>query len=220
VRDIKQITSMILQTLTVGSGAANCYIVGSEKSKDGIIIDPGADAEVIIRAVRRLELNINLIVATHGHVDHIGALEEVKQAVKAPFALHASEAPILSDVNKYLASRFGVRLAHLPKPDMLLNEGDIINVGEFSFKVLHTPGHSPGGISLLGNGVVFSGDTLFNCGIGRTDYPWGDYNLLIENIRTKLMTLPDKTVVLSGHGPETTIGAERSGNPFFSNLII
>ena len=211
---------MILQMLAVGPFASNCYIVGSEKTKDGIIIDPGADPEAIDNAVRRLELKINLIVATHGHADHLGALGQVKQAIKAPFALHTDEASTLPEVGKYISALFGVRLAPLPAPDKLLNEGDIIKVGEFNFKVLHTPGHSPGGISLVGNGVVFSGDTLFNYGIGRTDFPGGDYDVLMESIRTKLMTLPDKTVVLSGHGPETTIGAERRGNPFARDWTI
>ena len=205
---------MILQMLTVGSFGSNCYIVGSEKTKEGIIIDPGADPEDIISAVRRLELKITMIIATHGHVDHVGALGEVKQAFKVPFALHADEAPTLPEVSKYISTLFGMQLAPLPAPDKLLNEGDIIKVGEYSFKVLHTPGHSPGGISLAGNGVVFSGDTLFNYGIGRTDFPGGSYDVLMESIKTKLMTLPDKTIVLSGHGPETTIGAERRGNPW------
>jgi hydroxyacylglutathione hydrolase len=161
-----------------------------------------------------------LIVATHGHADHLNALHKVKQDIKAPFAIHTSEAAVLPEINNYISSLYGVRLAHLPEPDTLLNEGDIIDVGEFSFRVLHTPGHSPGGICLLGHGVVFSGDTLFNCGIGRTDYPWGDNDVLIDNIRTKLMTLPDTTVVLSGHGPETTIGAERMGFQCASYLTI
>ena len=205
---------MILQMLVVGPFGSNCYVVGSEKTKEGIIIDPGADAEAIIDMVHKLGLNITLIVATHGHADHLGALSQVKEATKAPFALHADEAPTLPKISKYISSMFGVRLAPLPPPDRLLHEGDTIKVGELSLKVLHTPGHSPGGISLVGHGVVFSGDTLFNYGIGRTDFPDGDYDALMESIRTKLMTLPDKTVVLSGHGTETTIGAERKGNPF------
>jgi len=211
---------MILQMLVVGPFGSNCYVVGSEKTKDGIIIDPGADAEGIVNAVRKLELKINLIVATHSHADHLGALGQVKEAFKAPFALHADEAATLPEVGKYISTLFGMRLPPLPTPDKLLNEGDIIKVGELSFKVLHTPGHSPGGISLAGNGVVFSGDTLFNYGIGRTDFPGSSYEALMESIRTKLMTLPDKTIVLSGHGPETTIGAERRGNPWARDWTI
>jgi len=205
---------MILQMLVVGPFGSNCYVVGSEKTKEGIIIDPGADPEAILQAVRELELKITMIIVTHGHADHTGGVGEVKKATKAPFALHTDEVPGLHEISKYITTLFGTRLAPLPAPDKLLNEGDIIKVGEFNFKVLHTPGHSPGGISLAGNGVVFSGDTLFNYGIGRTDFPGCSYDVLMESIRTKLMTLPDKTVVLSGHGPETTIGAERKGNPF------
>ncbi len=214
------IVTMILQMLTVGSFGSNCYIVGSEKTKEGIIIDPGADAESIIQAVRKLELKITMIIATHSHVDHVGALSEVKEALKAPFAMHADDAQGLPEVGKYLTMMFGVKMSPLPAPDKFLSEGEIIKVGEFSFKVLHTPGHSPGGISLAGNGVVFSGDTLFNYGIGRTDFPGCSYDGLMESIRTKLMTLPDKTIVLSGHGPETTIGAERKGNPWARDWTI
>jgi glyoxylase-like metal-dependent hydrolase (beta-lactamase superfamily II) len=212
--DGEKAISMILRMLVVGPFGSNCYVAGSERTEEGIIIDPGANAEAIIDMVRKLGLNITLIVATHGHVDHLGALNEVKGATKAPFAMHAGEAAMLPKISKYVSSVFGVRLASLPPPDRLLHEGDIIKVGELSFRVLHTPGHSPGGISLAGQGVVFSGDTLFNYGIGRTDFPDGDYDVLMESIRTKLMTLPDNTVVFSGHGPKTTIGAERRGNPF------
>jgi hydroxyacylglutathione hydrolase len=205
---------MILQMLTVGPFGSNCYIVGSEKTKEGIIVDPGADAEAIIQAVQKLELKITMIIVTHAHADHMGALNEVKKALKAPYALHAEDAAALPEVGKYLPMILGIKMDPLPAPDKLLNEGDIIKVGEYSFKVLHTPGHSPGGISLAGNGVVFSGDTLFNFGIGRTDFPGCSYDELMKSIGTKLMALPDKTIVLSGHGPETTIGAERKGNPW------
>jgi hydroxyacylglutathione hydrolase len=211
---------MILQMLTVGPFASNCYIVGSEKTKEGIIVDPGADAETIISEVRKLELKITMIIATHAHADHMGALSEVKKALKAPFALHAEDATALPEVGKYLPMLLGIEMPPLPPPDKLLNEGDIIKVGELSFKVLHTPGHSPGGISLAGNGVVFSGDTLFNYGIGRTDFPGCSYDALMNSIRTKLMTLPDKTIVLSGHGPETTIGIERRSNPWARDWTI
>lgn len=211
---------MILQMLTVGPFGSNCYIVGSEKTKEGIIIDPGAEPEAILNAVRDLELKITMIVVTHGHADHTAAVGEVKKAFNVPFAVHADEVSGLHEVSKYIPTLFGTKMAPLPAPDKLLNEGDIIKVGEFSFKVLHTPGHSPGGISLAGNGVVFSGDTLFNYGIGRTDFPGSSYDALMESIRTKLMTLPDKTIVLSGHGPETTIGMERRSNPWARDWTI
>jgi glyoxylase-like metal-dependent hydrolase (beta-lactamase superfamily II) len=205
---------MILQMLAVGPFASNCYIVGSEKTKEGIIIDPGAEPETILDEVRKLGLKITMIVATHGHVDHIGGVADVKKATQAPFAMHADDVAALPEVSKHLSMLFGTHMNPPQSVDKLLNEGDIIKVGEYSFKVLHTPGHSPGGISLAGNGVVFSGDTLFNYGIGRTDFPGCSYDALMDSIRTKLMTLPDETIVLSGHGPDTTIGTERHGNPW------
>ncbi len=205
---------MILEMLAVGPFGSNCYIVGSEKTKEGIVIDPGADPGTILEEINKIGLKITMIVATHCHVDHVGGVGDIKKATKAPFAMHDLDAKILPGVNQQISAMFSMGFVPVPAPDKLLKEGDIIKAGEFSFKVLHTPGHSPGGISLAGHSVVFSGDTLFNYGIGRTDFPGCSYDDLMESIREKLMTLPDKTIVLSGHGPETTIGAERKSNPW------
>ena len=206
---------MIIKALVVGPFASNCFIVGSEKTKQGIIIDPGADPKNILRTVRDLDLSIVFIVATHNHIDHIGALRPVKDETGAAFAVHEADAkgalPAL--VGRMMGLMMG-SLKSPPQPDRLLKDGDIIEAGDLKFKVLHTPGHTPGGISLLCNGVVFSGDTLFNLGIGRTDMSGGDYGKLMESIATKLMVLPDDTVVYPGHGPETTIGTEKKWNPF------
>ncbi|HUV51978.1 MAG TPA: MBL fold metallo-hydrolase [Dehalococcoidia bacterium] len=206
---------MIIKALVVGPFASNCFIVGSEKTKQGIIIDPGADPKNILRTVRDLDLSIVLIVATHNHIDHIGALRPVKDATGATFAVHEADAKgaLPAVVGRMMGLMMG-SLKSPPQPDRLLKDGDIIEAGDLKFKVLHTPGHTPGGISLLCNGVVFSGDTLFNLGIGRTDMSGGDYGKLIESIATKLMVLPDDTIVYPGHGPETTIGAEKKWNPF------
>ena len=190
---------MIIEKLDVGPFASNCYIVSAESNKEGIIIDPGADATQILGTVKDLGLKVKLIVLTHGHMDHIGALREVKEATDAEVAIHADDA-------KFLQA--------LPPPEQLLKGGDSIDIGDLHFLVLHTPGHTPGGISLLGEGVVFTGDTLFNFGIGRTDTAGGSYSQLMNSIHTKLMILPDKTVVYPGHGPATTIGTEREWNPF------
>ena len=207
---------MILKMMAVGPVAANCYIVGSEKTRQGIVIDPGDDGDRIVAEIKKMGLTITSIVATHGHFDHVGAIKEVKDATKAAFAIHTDDAEAARQSSEMVASMFGVKVEAPPEPDRLLKEGDVIEVGEYSFKVLHTAGHSQGGICLVGHGIVFTGDTLFNLGIGRTDFPGGDYDQLIGNIKKKLMTLPDETVVFSGHGPKSTIGAERRMNSFLT----
>ncbi len=206
---------MILKNLVVGPLSSNCYIVGSEASKEGMIIDPGDEAEVILSSVKDLGLEIRSIVLTHGHIDHIGALKEVKEATGAEVAIHADEAKSLP--KQALSTLLGLSYPTPLPPDRLLNDGDSLDIDDLHFLVLHTPGHSPGGICLLGQGVVFSGDTLFNYGIGRADLPGSNYSQLMNSIHTRLMTLPDTTTVYPGHGPETTIGTERSGNPFLQN---
>ncbi len=203
---------MILKKLIAGPFGTNCYIVGSEATKEGMIIDPGAEAEEILKSVGDLGLAIKSILITHGHIDHIGALKEVKEATGAEVAIHTDDAPYLEE--RPLTALVGLNYPDCPHPDRLLKGGDSLDIGDLHFLVLHTPGHSPGGVCLLGHGVVFSGDTLFNYGIGRTDFPGGNYNQLMNSIHTKLMILPDNTMVYPGHGPDTTISAERQGNPF------
>ncbi|MFC2022503.1 MBL fold metallo-hydrolase [Chloroflexota bacterium] len=207
---------MIIETLEVGPFASNCYIVGAESNKEGMIIDPGAGANNILKKVEDLGLEVKLIVLTHAHMDHVGALKEVKEATGAAVAIHADDAEPLQARNPLSAifrlSRLSLQ-APLP-PNRLLKGGDSTDIGDLHFVVLHTPGHTPGGICLLGEGVVFSGDTLFNFGIGRFDMPGGNGNQLMNSIHTKLMVLPDNTVVYPGHGPKTTIGTERQWNPF------
>ena len=194
---------MILKRLVVGPYASNCYIVGSESTKEGMIVDPGAEADEILKTVKELGLQIKLIVLTHGHVDHVGVLNKVREATGAEAAIHADDT--------------GGRQEQTTKLKFLKG-GDTIDLGDLHFLVLHTPGHSPDGICLLGNGVIFSGDTLFNYGIGRYDLSGGNYSQLMNSIHTKLMVLPDDTAVYPGHGPETTIGTERRANPFLRGL--
>ena len=204
----------IIKRLEVGPFASNCYIIGSESTKQGLIIDPGDEAREILKSVEDLGLDIKLIMLTHGHVDHIGALKEVGAATGAEVAVHADDAPSLQGEGRTLGALFGLSYEAPPAPDRLLKEGDSIDVGDLHFSVLHTPGHTPGGICLLVHDIVFTGDTLFNYGIGRTDLPGGSYSQLMDSLHNKLMTLPDNTKVYPGHGPETTISAERQGNPF------
>ena len=175
--------------------------------------DPGAQGDVILKGVEELGLTVKLIVLTHGHIDHVGALKEVKEATKADVAIHADDAQSLQAKNP-LGMMLRLPLQPPPPPDRLLKGGDSIDVGDLHFMVLHTPGHTPGGICLLGEGAVFTGDTLFNFGIGRFDLPGGNGNQLMDSIHTKLMVLPDNTVVYPGHGPQSTIGAERQWIPF------
>jgi len=207
---------MIVKAIVVGPFASNCFIVGSEKTKEAMIIDPGADPKNILNTLRDLNLSAVLIVATHNHIDHVGALRPVKDATKAAFAIHEADSreAMPAMFGRMLGLMMGSSLRAPPKPDRLLEGGDVIGIGDLKFEVLHTPGHSLGGISLLGHGMVFSGDTLFNLGVGRTDMPGGDYGKLMESIITKLLVLPDSTIVYPGHGPETTIGAEKKWNLF------
>ena len=205
---------MIRRKLIVGPLATNCYIVGSESTGEGAIIDPGDEAKVILRSVKDLSLDIKLIILTHGHWDHTGALKEVKQATGAKVAMHGDDAESL---HKQPSAEKGFFYPTPPEPDWLLKDGDKIDIGDLHFTVLHTPGHSPGGICILGDGVIFSGDTLFDSSIGRSDFPGGSYSQLMNSISTKLMTLPDDTIVYPGHGVRTNIGTERQGNPFLNS---
>lgn len=207
---------MILKMLTVGPFMSNCYIAGSSTTGDGMIIDPGADPDTIMTSVQELKLEVKLIVATHCHMDHVGAVKKIKERTGAPFAMHEAEkqSKAVEGISRMLGGMMGASFDKTPPPDRLLKDGEIIEVGDLQFTVLHIPGHSPGGIALAGPGVVFSGDTLFQFSIGRTDFPGCSYAQLMEGIATKLMVLPDETTVYSGHGPETTIGIERKVNPF------
>ncbi len=201
---------MILKRFEVGPFASNCYIVGDETTRQGMVIDPGAEPETVLKGVETARLTIGTVVLTHGHIDHISALAEVKKATGARVAIHADDAPLLGRQPRHLS--FG--LTHeVVTPDRLLKDGDSLDVGGLKLQVIHTPGHSRGSICLLSGGVLFSGDTLFNYGIGRYDLAGGDYDQLMESLR-KLLDLPGETVVYPGHGPETTIEDERRGNPF------
>ena len=208
---------MILRKLELGAFAANCYLVGDETSKEGMIIDPGAEGGAILRAVKSLGLKVKIIILTHNHMDHIGALAEVKQGTGVPIAIHTEDAEGLGHPPFRMVMAPFSRQA--PPPEVLLKEDDTVKVGKLTFRVIHTPGHTPGGICLYTEGIVFTGDTLFNFGIGRADFPGASYDQEMQSIREKLMALPDNTVVCPGHGPDSTIGIEREGNPFLHGAI-
>ncbi len=198
----------------VGPLACNCYIVGDEASFEAIVIDPGGDAEDLLGIIQAEGLTITAIVATHAHFDHVLAAEALREATGAPFYLHQGDEPVLSWLQESGRMFLGVELPPPPDIDTKPKEGDSLVAGAVSLEILHTPGHSPGSISLVGTGAVFAGDTLFAGSIGRSDLPGGDGQLLLDAIRSKLFGLDEETIVYPGHGPTTTIGAEKESNPF------
>ena len=204
---------MIIEKLEVGPIMANCYIVGCEETRQAVVIDPGDEADHILYTLAGHKLTVKHIINTHGHFDHVSANRQLKEATGADIIIHAADAPMLTSLSD-MAAAFGLSCENSPPPDRTVDEGDIISFGSLEMKVLHTPGHSPGGISLVCGDKVFVGDTLFAGSIGRTDFPGGDFDTLIAAIRRKLFPLGDQVVVYCGHGPETTIGREKRTNPF------
>ncbi len=204
---------MIVETLVVGPLAVNCYIVGCERTREAVVIDPGDDAEDILAVMRRHGLALKAIINTHAHFDHLGGVQPLKEAMGAPFYLHQADVPLVSRYPQQ-AAYFGLKPGRPPEVDHFLEEGDEITFGDETLRVLHTPGHSAGGVSFAGDGVVFVGDELFLDSIGRTDLLGGNYETLVAAVRAKLFPLGDDVVVYPGHGPPTTIGHERQFNPF------
>jgi glyoxylase-like metal-dependent hydrolase (beta-lactamase superfamily II) len=205
---------MIIRKTQVGMTQTNCYIVGCEETQQGVVIDPGGEGERILREVERSELTIRYVLITHAHFDHIGASAAVVEATGAQLALHPEDKPLLESGGG--ASRWGLNFEPSPPPDIELADGDVIKAGTLRFQVLHTPGHSPGGVTFYeaNQGVAFDGDLLFENGVGRTDLPGGDRRTLMHSIKEVLFKLPDETVIYSGHGPKTTIGQEKRANPW------
>ncbi|MGH2754742.1 MAG: MBL fold metallo-hydrolase [Actinomycetota bacterium] len=208
----------IFEHLVVGPLACNCYLVGDETTREAIVIDPGGDPEVLDRAIRSHALTITAIVATHAHFDHVLAAEYVRAKTGAPFYLHDDDKPILSWLQESGRLFLGVELPPPPDVDSSAREGELISAGSARLEVFHTPGHSPGSISLVARDVVFSGDTLFAGSIGRTDLPGGDTDALLRAVREKLFILDDALPVLPGHGPATTLAEEKRSNPFVGEV--
>lgn len=190
----------MLRKLVVGPYQTNCYILACKDTLEGVVIDPGDEVFRITREISRNGIRVVSILITHGHIDHIGGVGELKKITKAPVFIHPYDAPAL----------------RVP-PDASLQEGQNIQVGTYALSVLHTPGHSPGGVCLLAPGAVFTGDSLFAGSVGRTDFAGGSHEMLVEGVRKKVFPLGDGLRVYPGHGPASTIGVERQTNPFFQS---
>ena len=200
--------------LEVGQLGANCYIVYCMNTLLGTVIDPGGNGKEIISILKCNNIKLVCILNTHGHADHIAANDEIKNATGAPVFIHSADAKMLTSAQGNLSSYIGNNLICQPA-DRLLNDGEKFMVGEIEFQVIHTPGHTLGGLCFKANDILFSGDTLFSQSIGRSDFPGGSHSQLISSIKNKLLVLADHTTVLPGHGESTTIGDERHTNPFF-----
>ncbi|NDJ33135.1 MAG: MBL fold metallo-hydrolase [Chloroflexi bacterium] len=205
---------MLVDMLPIGPLPTNAYVVTCSQTRQAVIIDPGWPDPALMQTIENREAQVTYIVNTHTHWDHIGGNAAVAQATGAPLLLHAGALPLLRE--RGAGAAFGIELEPSPEPERFLEPGETLEVGALTFDVLFTPGHAPGHISLYsaGGGAVFSGDVLFNKGVGRFDLPGGSWPTLEKSIREVLFTLPDETVVYSGHGPKTTIGEEKLYNPF------
>ncbi len=204
-----------IETVTNGPFVENAYVVFDEEAKKAVIIDPGDEGERIAGTPRFLGLEVTEIVCTHAHIDHAGAVAEVKKLTGAPFALHRAEEPVLEQLSTQ-AGFFGLGKAEAPDVERWLEEGDEIEVGQYKARVIHTPGHTPGGCCLFfeDDKILIAGDTLFQGSIGRTDLPGGSFEQIIASIKEKIFPLGDDVTVYTGHGPKTNIGLEKKINPF------
>lgn len=212
---------LLFDSLEVGPLMTNCYIVGDSETRQAAVIDPGGHVGAIRSALDRHELVCKLIVNTHTHFDHVGGNADLKAATGAEILVHPAEAEMLASVSEQ-AMMWGVTGAASPMADRTIDEGDVLEVGALRLEVLHTPGHSPGSISLViaGEGRILVGDLVFQGSIGRTDFPGGSLEQLLASVKTKILTHPDDTKLCSGHGPITTVGRERRYNPFLTGRYL
>jgi glyoxylase-like metal-dependent hydrolase (beta-lactamase superfamily II) len=206
---------MILEMLTVGPFQENCYIIGDEDSGTGAVIDPGDEAARIAMAVEQTGLEIGSIIVTHAHIDHVGAVAALVDEYACPVLMHAEAEPMLNQLPTQ-ALMMGLRFGKVPSVDLYIDDEEVLEVGDLRLRSLYTPGHAPGHLAFYveDEDLVLSGDALFAGSVGRVDLPGGSMEVLMRSIEERLLTLPDETIVYSGHGPRTTIGDERVSNPF------
>jgi glyoxylase-like metal-dependent hydrolase (beta-lactamase superfamily II) len=210
---------MILESFPVGPLQCNCSILGDEKSGEAIVIDPGDEVERIYRRLSEWGLTLKQILVTHAHIDHVGGALRLKRLTGAPILLNENDLPLL-DTMAAQAAWLGMAVPETAPPDANLADGQIVGLEGYPATVLHTPGHTQGSVCLhfAPLKLLVAGDTLFAGSIGRTDLPGGNFDQIIDSLHTRLLPLPDETRVLTGHGPETTIGAERRSNPFLQGV--
>ncbi len=204
---------MDYETIIVGPLETNCYLVSCPETMECAIIDPGAEPEAIFRLIAEKSLKPKVILNTHGHIDHIGANKDIKEKFDIPLYIHSDDSSMLKSVLQFEMGIF-LGAKESPPADHFFEDGEEIDIGKSSLKVIHTPGHSPGSVSFLGDGFLLSGDTLFNGGVGRTDLPGGSWQELVDSIKNKILTMPEEMIVLPGHGPHTSVGQEKRSNPF------
>ncbi len=202
-------------SLPNGQFAENCYLVADRRTREAVVIDPGEEAAKFLAELTSRGWALRDIWLTHAHIDHIMGVAAVRAATGVPIHLHPLDRPLYDALPQY-GAWVGMRLDPPPPPDRDLAPGQVLRVGGLEFEVRFTPGHSPGSVSFLGEGMIFGGDVLFNGSVGRTDLPGGDPAVLMASIQSQFLSLPDSIVVHSGHGPDTTIGIERLTNPFLT----
>ncbi len=210
--------SVLIDAIPVGPLATNCYLVGDPDTRQAFIVDPGAEPETILSRVSDGGWTIDYITITHAHFDHVMAVGPLVRELKAPFLVPPKDLPVLERAHESASAWIGDPGDPIPPHDGTLKEGDTIAAGSHTFTVAETPGHSPGGICLIGDGHAFVGDTIFEGSIGRTDFPGGDFPTLMRSIREKILVLDDGVVLHTGHGPATTVGEERRTNPFILQM--
>ncbi|MFN8558982.1 MAG: MBL fold metallo-hydrolase [Dehalococcoidia bacterium] len=208
------VTELMIKGIVVGVFQENCWIIGSQRTREGIVVDPGDEPDRILELARDMGVNVKLIVNSHAHVDHILGVGGVQRATGARFLLHPGDDWLVAEAAKSASRWLGYTPEQPPTPDAPLANDDVVEVDGLRLTVIHTPGHTPGSVCLYTEGLLFSGDTLFQGSIGRTDFPGGDFRQIMASIVDRLLELPDDTIVLPGHMRETRIGHERRTNPF------